>query len=117
MNDTIQSLFLTSLTAPQLRDLFRDEIESYFKKNPVNRQPAINDEDLILDIDQAAAYIKLSIPSIYRLTGTGDLPVIKTGKKLLFSKKDLTAWLMKGRKPTLSTIIKASKEQVEPVTS
>jgi len=109
-----QTLILTSLTTPQLRDLFRDEIESYFKKNPLGKQAVNNDEDIILDIDQAAEYIKLSVPSIYRLTGSDDLPFIRRGRKLLFSRKDLTAWLMEGRKPTLSTIIKNSRNP-EPV--
>ena len=78
------------------------------------KKAPIQDEDIILDIDQAAAYIKLSIPSIYRLTAAQNLPSIKQGKKLLFSKRDLTAWLMQGRRTTLSSIIKDSQRQ-EPI--
>lgn len=68
------------------------------------KQSSINDEDLILGIAEAADYIKLSIPSIYRLAGESKLPYIKKGKKLLFSKKALTDWLMEGRQKTLKEI-------------
>ncbi len=114
MGQDIQSLFLTSLTAPQLRDLFRAEIENYFNHNPVIKMQSNSVEDTILDIDQAAEYIKLSIPSIYRLCSASEMPVIKKGKKLLFSKNALTQWLMQGRKKTLSEIQKDA-DRMEPV--
>ncbi len=109
MNQNANSLVLTSLSIPQLRDIFRDEIESYFNKNPVNLGD--NRED-ILGIEEAAEYIKLAIPTIHVLSSKKQIPVIKKGKKLLFSKTDLTAWLMQGRKLTLSEIQKDAERLV-----
>ncbi len=62
------------------------------------------EEDVILDIEGAANHIKLSVPTIHVLSSKKKIPVIKKGKKLLFSKKELTTWLMEGRRQTLSAI-------------
>ena len=75
----------------------------------ISKQNSNMDEETILNINEAAEYIKLSIPSIYRLVGEQTLPAIKKGKKLLFSKKSLTEWLMEGRKKTLSEIQRDGK--------
>ena len=116
MEQNIQTLVLTSLTAPELRNLFRTEIEKYFIDHPLSKSGFINDNDIIFDIDEAAAYIKLSIPSIYRLVGENSLPVIKKGKKLLFQKTALTSWLMEGRRMTLKEIEKDSKREIQAST-
>ncbi|MBL0202410.1 MAG: helix-turn-helix domain-containing protein [Chitinophagaceae bacterium] len=103
MYNEIQSADLTSLSIFQFKNLLRHEIGNYFVNNPICLH-SINDSETILDIDEAAAYIKLSVPSIYRLVGENNLPVIKKGKKLLFQKNALTAWLLEGRRMTSNEI-------------
>ncbi len=106
MEQITQPLFLTTLTAPELKSLFRSEIENYFSENnSIKSQQSIN-EDVILNIHQAAKYINLSIPSIYRLHGAKAIPVSKKGNKLRFSKQALTKWMMGGREKTLKKIEK-----------
>jgi len=60
--------------------------------------------DKLLTIKQAAEIIHLSVPTIYGLVQRSEVPVCKRGKRLYFSKQELTTWIMSGRKRTLAEI-------------
>lgn len=53
-----------------------------------------------LTIQQAAAFIKLSVPTLYGLVSRAAIPVNKNGKRLYFSKQELTDWIKACRKRT-----------------
>jgi excisionase family DNA binding protein len=72
-------------------------IERLLTEKTVNQQP---DTDQILDIDEAAVFLKLSKASIYGLVSRAEIPVNKKGKRLYFSRKELTDWVKLGRKKT-----------------
>ncbi|HWB26770.1 MAG TPA: helix-turn-helix domain-containing protein [Chitinophagaceae bacterium] len=61
-----------------------------------NETPA----DSFLTIQQAAEFLTLSVPTIYGLVSRGEIPVSKKGKRLYFSKAELTEWVKAGRKKT-----------------
>ena len=46
-------------------------------------------DDLLDGASAAAAYLGLKPRTVYRLTETGDLPVIRKGRKLFYRKSDL----------------------------
>lgn len=58
--------------------------------------------DQLLTVPQAAEFLSLSIPTVYGLVSRAELPVNKRGKRLYFSKQELTDWIKQGRKKTLS---------------
>jgi excisionase family DNA binding protein len=60
--------------------------------------------DQLLTIQQAAELITLSVPTIYGLVSRSEIPVSKKGKRLYFSRQELTDWIKSGRKKTLSEI-------------
>jgi excisionase family DNA binding protein len=60
--------------------------------------------DELLTIQQAAAFLKLSVPTLYGLVSRSELPVNKRGKRLYFSKIELTAWVKAGRKKTIAEL-------------
>lgn len=60
--------------------------------------------DELLTIQQAADLLKLSVPTIYGLVSKAELPVSKRGKRLYFSKQELTEWIKAGRKKTQAEI-------------
>jgi excisionase family DNA binding protein len=62
------------------------------------------EEDKLLTIRQAAEVLHLSVPTVYDLVHKAEVPVCKRGNRLYFSKKELTAWIMAGRKKTVSEI-------------
>ena len=58
----------------------------------------------LLTIQQAAAFLSLSVPTLYGLVSRQSIPVSKQGKRLYFSQTELTDWIKSGRKLTLSEI-------------
>lgn len=60
--------------------------------------------DELLTIQQAAQFLKLTVPTIYGLVSRSAIPVSKKGKRLYFSKAELTAWIKEGRKKTAAEL-------------
>ncbi len=58
----------------------------------------------LLDVQQAADFLNLSVPTVYSKVSRGELPVMKRGKKLHFSSTELMQYLKDGRKRTNSEI-------------
>ena len=50
-------------------------------------------EDSLWDIDEVAQYLKVTRDTIYRWIDKKDLPGMKIGKKWLFRRSDIDAWL------------------------
>jgi excisionase family DNA binding protein len=96
------NLILTQLTIPEVRELFRNELESFFpSRDEATQQP---EADQLFNIKQAAAFISLSVPTVYGLVCRSEIPCMKKGKRLYFSKDELTSWIKSGRKKTLAEI-------------
>ncbi|MDB4285619.1 helix-turn-helix domain-containing protein [bacterium] len=55
-------------------------------------QPQLTNDD-ILTVDEAAAFLKISRPSIYRLIRAGEIPCRRVGKRWRFSRRALLAWV------------------------
>jgi excisionase family DNA binding protein len=68
---------------------------------PPTAQP---EGDTLLNIQQAAEVLCLSVPTIYGLVHKAEIPSCKRGKRLYFSKQELIKWIMDGRKKTRSEI-------------
>jgi len=68
------------------------------KKGESSLELRTQEEDQLLTLDEAADYLKLSVPSIYRLCKDAQLPSFKKGRKILFYKAELKAWVMEGRR-------------------
>ena len=60
--------------------------------------------DQLLTIQQAGEILHLTVPTMYGLVQRAEVPVCKRGKRLYFSKQELTNWIMAGRKKTIAEI-------------
>ncbi|OKL39534.1 helix-turn-helix domain-containing protein [Pontibacter flavimaris] len=60
--------------------------------------------DQLLTVEEASKFLTLAIPTVYTLVQRRILPACKQGKRLYFSKEELTAWVMQGRKKTRSEV-------------
>jgi excisionase family DNA binding protein len=78
-----------------------ENIERLLLSKSNDAQP---EEDKLLKIQEAAEILHLSVPTVYDLVHKSKVPVCKRGNRLYFSKKELTAWIMSGRKKTTSEI-------------
>ncbi len=76
-------------------------IENILIKQGNSSQPEI---DQLLTIKQAGEILSLSVPTLYGLVSRQAIPVSKRGKRLYFSRFELTEWIKAGRKLTVSEI-------------
>ncbi len=93
-------------TLPQAISLLADElkeIKRLLQKENHDNQAHI---DNWLDLDDLVNYDpgKRSKPTFYGYVRERSIPFHKRGKKLLFLKSEIDAWLKEGRKQTLSEI-------------
>lgn len=66
--------------------------------------------DKLLSVKEAAEFLNLSVPTIYSKVSRNELPVMKRSKRLYFSRVELTEYLRKGRRKTLSEIEDEAEE-------
>ena len=84
----------------QLHDNLENIERLLLQKDNENHPPP----DEVLTIKQAAQLLCLSVPTIYGLVSRAAIPVSKRGKRLYFSKAELTQWIKDGRKKTTTEI-------------
>jgi len=77
---------------------------SEIKRLLLSRSESQPQADQLLSVQQAAEFLNLSVPTIYGLVSKSELPVNKRGKRLYFSKQELTDWIKAGRKKTQAEI-------------
>lgn len=58
----------------------------------------IDQPEKLLTIQEAADFLNLSVPTMYSKVSKGELPVMKRGKRLYFSRTELLDYLKEGRK-------------------
>lgn len=58
----------------------------------------------LLTVQEAAQFLRLSVPTIYSKVNKGELPVMKRSKRLYFSSIELMEYLKKGRRKPISEI-------------
>jgi excisionase family DNA binding protein len=80
----------------QLQDKL-DNIERLLLSRSEVPQP---EADKLLTIKEAAEFLHLTVPTVYLLVQRAEIPVCKRGKRLYFSKQEITDWIMAGRKKT-----------------
>lgn len=54
-------------------------------------------EDKVLNVEEAAKFLHLAVPTIRSKASRKELPFMKRGKLLYFSQKELTDYLKKGK--------------------
>jgi excisionase family DNA binding protein len=67
--------------------------------------------DEFLNITQVSKLIGLEESTIYGLTSKRKIPHYKPGKKLLFKRSEILAWIDKSRQATADEIINQSKTE------
>lgn len=60
--------------------------------------------DQLLTISQVAEFLSLSVPTIYGLVSRSAIPCMKKGKRLYFSKDEVSDWIKTGKKKTISEL-------------
>ena len=80
-----------------IQDAFRHEIE------------ALNNKSDLLNIQEAASLLNLAVNTIYEKTSERTIPYYKHGKKIMFKKSELLAWVESRKVKTIQEIRKESE--------
>lgn len=73
------------------------------KHNPLRVEPTEHPDEF-LNIQLAAEFLRLSVPTLYTKVSKGELPVMKRGKRLYFSRTELMEYIKEGRKKSNAEI-------------
>ncbi len=94
-------MIILQLDSDQLKTIVQNAIRTVItEQKPATGSPSELKD--LLDIDEAASFLILKKPTIYGLVCHSKIPCMKKGKKLYFSRQELTEWLKQGKKKTIS---------------
>ena len=96
---------LTFDQLPQAVTMLTKEV-SELKRLFIEKQDQLPTDhpEQLLTIQQAAEFLSLSVPTLYTKVSKGELPVMKQGKRLYFSRTELMEYIKEGRKKTNAEI-------------
>ena len=96
----MENVVFTNLSIPEIRQLFRQELETYFEANKQPEQTPTDQPEQLLTIQEAAEFLSLTVPTIYSKVNRKEIPFMKRGKRLYFSSTELMEYIKKGRRKT-----------------
>jgi predicted DNA-binding transcriptional regulator AlpA len=100
----MQNLVFTQLSIPEVKQLFREELQQFFaEQKPTQQTDEIGGIDLAVEITGKAK------PTIYNLVSERKIPHSKRGKQLYFSKRELLDWISSGKRKTAAEIQSAAQ--------
>lgn len=100
----IENVVFTQLSIPEIRQMFRQELESYFDTKSKTEPTPTDPPEQLLTIQEAAQFLKLTVPTMYSKVSKGELPVMKRSKRLYFSRTELMEYIKTGRKKSNAEI-------------
>jgi len=67
-------------------------------------QTRTEEPERLFTVEEAAEFLKLTVPTIYSKVSKGELPVMKRSKRLYFSSTELMEYLKRGRRKSNAEI-------------
>ena len=96
----MQETILISMPVADLQTIITDCVNTCLKTSLSDNTE--QEQDSLLNIQQAATLLGLSVATLYSKVSKAEIPVSKQGNRLYFSKQELTNWIKTGRKKTIS---------------
>lgn len=96
----METKLVVALTVTELKSLIRESVSDLLDERDLKR----NDSEALLNVQEAAALLSLAVPTLYEKTSTRIIPHYKHGKKLLFKKSELLAWIESTKRKTIHEI-------------
>lgn len=91
-----QSL-LIAVTMDELKTLIKSAVKEAVREDTKENKNGSENMDEVLDVKQAASYLKLKVATLYEKTCKRLIPHFKKGKKLYFKTQELESWLKEGK--------------------
>jgi excisionase family DNA binding protein len=67
-------------------------------------QPKDDEKKTMLNVQEAAEFLNMTVAALYTLVSRKDIPVNKPGKRLYFDREELLDWIRTGKKKTTAEI-------------
>jgi excisionase family DNA binding protein len=93
----MENVFLTSLTTPEVRELFRTELSKFFSEN-LPKPPAEPQPEQEFSILGLAHYLNCTKATIHAYKRRGVFPYYQTGRTVYFKKSEVDKALEVGNK-------------------
>lgn len=94
----------------KLEPIFKRWIRDVQSENQTSKLESIEKPEKLLTIQEAAAFLSLTVPTIYTKVSKGELPVMKKSKRLYFSSTDLMKYVKQGRRMSNDEIDAAAEK-------
>lgn len=95
MGETI----ILPLSKSELTQLIKESVEEVLNSIQTEKSSTQN-EDIFLNVNETANFLRLKPATIYTKVSKGQLPNMKRGNKLYFSKQALIEYLKQGKQLT-----------------
>jgi excisionase family DNA binding protein len=89
--------FLTSLNEEEFKVFLKQALSEIIGEGFTQTKTNIPD---ILDVKQAAEFLRLKVTTLYEKTSEKTIPHFKKGHKLYFKRDELQAWVQEGKVST-----------------
>lgn len=76
-------------------------------------QPKEQQENQLLNISEAAEFLKVTVPALYTKVSRQQIPVSKPGKRLYFNKTELKKWILAARRKTILELKTEAEERIK----
>lgn len=94
------------------RDEFKSLLKEALKEILSEDRIETTSEATLINIQEAAALLNLAVATIYEKTSEKLIPHYKHGKKIMFKKSELLAWVESRRVKTIHEIRKEATNQI-----
>lgn len=104
------------MDSPMIFQFSRDEFKTLLKETlkEILAEDKVTGENqsTLINIQEAAALLNLAVATIYEKTSEKLIPHYKHGKKIMFKKSELLAWVESRRVKTIHEIRKEATSQI-----
>jgi excisionase family DNA binding protein len=94
------------------RDEFKSLLKETLREILAEDKIETSDHSTLINIQEAAALLNLAVATIYEKTSEKLIPHYKHGKKIMFKKSELLAWVESRRVKTIHEIRKEAANQM-----
>ncbi|MBI4945269.1 MAG: helix-turn-helix domain-containing protein [Bacteroidetes bacterium] len=93
--------FLTNLDEKEFKEFLKEALKEILSDNLSELKPQPAE---ILNVQQAADFLKLKITTLYEKTSRKLIPHFKKGNKLYFHRTELEEWIKQGKVKTYDEV-------------
>ncbi|HCZ35347.1 MAG TPA: hypothetical protein DHV26_05405 [Cytophagales bacterium] len=106
--DIMRESLIIPVSQEELRLLIKEVIVEAIDKALIRNE----NESTLINVQEAAALLNLAVTTLYEKTSRKQIPHYKHGKKVMFKKSELLAWVEACKVKTLKDIRKKALERL-----